>query len=87
MKIILGNKVKDKVSGLEGIAIARHEFLNGCIRYTVQQKVEKDGKLPDEKWFDENQLEVCSVGVTNKIKPRTTGGPTGNKVPSQMRRR
>lgn len=80
MSIVLGSKVKDKVSGYSGIAIARHEFLNGCVRYSVQDKINKDGKLPEEKWFDEGQLEVVGKGVA--IEPKKTGGPVNQNPPN-----
>jgi hypothetical protein len=71
--IELGTEVKDKVSGFTGIATAKHLYLNGCCRMTIQPKITKDGKLPDAETFDEPQLEV----VTKKkiIGDNTTGGP------------
>lgn len=38
----LGDKVRDIVTGIEGIAINRVTFINGCIYYNVQLPVEKD---------------------------------------------
>ena len=34
-KIILGDRVKSKLNGFEGIAVCRTEFINGCIQYEV----------------------------------------------------
>lgn len=82
--IKLGQEVKDIVSGFRGIAVCRSEFLNGCIRYTVQAKVtKKDGSMPDERWFDEKQLEVSGKGVY--VEPKRTGGPTSSVVPKGYR--
>ncbi len=58
--IMLGSKVKDVVSGFEGIAVAEYNFLYGCSRYCVQPSMDKDGKLPDNQTFDEPQLKVVS---------------------------
>ncbi len=69
--ITLGDKVKDKITGLTGIATERREFLNGCIQYAVQGKA-KEEKMPDAWYIDEQQLEV--VGVKIKIKKTPTGG-------------
>lgn len=33
---IMGKLVRDKISGLEGIVVARTEWLYGCIRLNVQ---------------------------------------------------
>lgn len=82
--IKLGNKIRDKVSGVEGIAISRTEFLNGCIRFTMQPKpLKKDGTVPNELWFDEKQLEIIGKGV--EIEQRRTGGPTTSAPPKGLR--
>ena len=71
--IDLGSEVCDSVSGFKGIATAKHQYINGCTRITVQPKVDKDGKLPDAQTFDEPQLVVTSK---KKIKGENdTGGP------------
>jgi hypothetical protein len=70
---MLGLEVKDSVSGFTGIATASHSYLNGCMRITVQPKIDKDGKLPESQTFDAPQLIV--VGK-KKIKGKNdTGGP------------
>ena len=59
--IELGVKVKDRISGLVGVAISRHIFYqNGCNRITVQPPIDKDGKLPDTATFDEPRLDVVN---------------------------
>lgn len=59
----IGDKVKDKVTGLQGIAIARTVWLNGCVRIVVQPQEFKDGKPVDTSAFDEPQLEVVLAGA------------------------
>lgn len=83
MRINLGDKVKDSVTGFEGIAIARTEWLHGCFRILVQpQKLTKDGAPHESLNVDEPQLTV--VGVKRvKNGSRTTGGP----MPSPMRKK
>jgi hypothetical protein len=62
--IMLGDLVKDKVSGFKGIATSRTEFLNGCVRFGVNaSKLDKDGKIFQTEVFDEEQLEVVKVSV------------------------
>lgn len=82
-EIQLGNKVKDKVSGLTGIAVARTEFLNGCIRFTIQPEAKKDGTIPSECWIDDKQLVIVGKGVT--VEMQRTGGPTSMKVPKGLK--
>lgn len=72
--ITLGDMVKDTVSGFYGIAVARHTYLNGCARITVQPCIDKDGKLPDAPTFDEPQLVILpEKGVEQG--DHSTGGP------------
>jgi len=63
--VTLGERVEDSVSGFKGIAVARHSYLQGCDRISVQPVINKDGELPKEVSFDEPQLETVL-----KEKPR-----------------
>jgi len=47
--ITLGQRIRDRLSGLEGVAIARVEYLTGCTQYAV---------LPDRK-ADDNDVPSC----------------------------
>jgi hypothetical protein len=73
--IKLGDKVKDKVTGYEGIATARVEYLNGCTQYGVSGKVGEDGKVPEALFIDHTQLEVVAEGAV-QVESQDTGGPT-----------
>lgn len=64
----LGDKVKDRVSGLEGIAVSEIKYLNGCRQCGVVAKV-KDGKVPGAEYIDVGQLEVVEKGVVICQKP------------------
>ena len=73
----LGVKVKDIVSGFQGIVTSRTEYLNGCIRYGVEaQELKKDGDA-HELWFDEAVLERKSAGITRRMKNRADIEPPG----------
>jgi hypothetical protein len=56
MIIKLGTRVKDSITGYEGVAVAITTWLYGCRRITVQGDLDKDGKVPDTVTFDEEQL-------------------------------
>lgn len=74
MIINLGDKVKDKITGFKGIAIARCDYLNGCQCYEVQPPCGKDRKMPQPIWIDVQQLEL--TGAKPKVySGRRTGGP------------
>ncbi len=57
-KIKLGQHVRDTISGNIGTAVARTEWLHGCVRITVQPEGTKDGNPYDSFTVDEPQLEV-----------------------------
>lgn len=81
----LGDKVRDRVTGLEGIAVARTQWLNGCVRIAIQPaKLDKDGKVQESTYVDEPQIEILKrSAITVEIStPRPvltergrTGGP------------
>ncbi len=75
--IKLGDEVKDMVSGFQGIAVARYQYIQGCNRICVQPPVDEDGKLPVTENFDEPQLEVVQKEkvVMQFIVPDVAGGP------------
>ena len=73
--IKLGEKVKDKVSGIIGVAVSRIEYLNGCIQYGVQPKFKKDEDEIKTWNIDEEQLESVKKKIL-KIKKTPTGGAT-----------
>jgi len=56
VEVKLGDRVRDKITGFEGVAVARTQYLNGCARIAVQSTVLKEGKPLDTEWFDEKQV-------------------------------
>jgi len=75
--IELGDEIRDKISGFQGIAVARHTYFQGCDRISIQQPpIDKDGKLLDAMTFDEPCLEIISKQKVQKRKDSDeTGGP------------
>lgn len=72
--IKLGAKVKDTITGFTGIAVARTEWLNGCIRLGIQGQALKDGLPQDVQTFDAAQVQLVEP-TSVPVQPRTTGGP------------
>jgi hypothetical protein len=74
----LGSRVKDSITGFQGIAIGRTEWLYGCARIGIQpEKMGKDNKPIEASWFDEQQIVVIKemgplVQPTSSAK---VGGP------------
>ena len=55
---ILGKKVRDRVTGMEGIATSVCFDLYGCVQTIINPGTDKDGKVRDQLWFDINRLLV-----------------------------
>jgi hypothetical protein len=68
--IKLGTRVKDAITGFEGIATSRAEYLYGCVRVLVEPQILKDGKPVEALWLDELRF-VDGPGDT-----QAKGGPT-----------
>jgi len=58
MTIELGDEVIDKITGFKGIVVAKTEYINGCIQYEVQPKIDKDGKIPESTNIDKETIEL-----------------------------
>ncbi|MBX9877654.1 MAG: hypothetical protein K2Y22_04280 [Candidatus Obscuribacterales bacterium] len=91
IEVKLGDRVRDKVTGFEGIATGITVWLHGCRRVVIQpEKLGTDGKLIESWTFDEPGLEILEVGArAPEIKPpalpeplTATGGPI-TKAPAR----
>lgn len=86
-RVNVGDKVKDAISGLVGIATGRFEYLYGCVRVAVApQSVDKDGKVVDGTVFDEDQLEVVKAGAVKPPARPAARAVTGGPRPDPARR-
>lgn len=81
--IKLGNKVRDIVTGFQGIATVKAEYLTGCVQFGVTPDVSTDGKIPDTVWFDDKRLEFVAKGIAVEVK--RTGGTQRDVPPSSPR--
>lgn len=61
----LGDKVRDKLNGFEGVIVGRAEYLYDVPRALVDPSCMKDGKPGEGQWIPEARLEV------NDAKPAT----------------
>jgi hypothetical protein len=85
--IELGMPVKDTVSGFEGVATARSEYLWDCVRIQVSAtKLKPDGSRLDAEWFDEAQLRPCRVEVLPQEAGKVAQPPGGPDRPVAPRR-
>ena len=78
----IGDKVRDKVTGFEGIAYGRWECMTGCVSFDVHPPA-KDGKMLASAWVDESRLEVVKArAVSVTIKEREPAGPCSLNPPN-----
>lgn len=70
--LVLGKKYRDAVSGWEGVATAKYEFMNGCTRICLAAS--KDGE-PKEYVFDIEQIQPVEAPPVERSRPSPTGGP------------
>ncbi len=73
MGIKLGDKVKDSITGFEGIVTGIGRYLNGCVLVSVTSTDLKDGKPIESQWFDEQRL--------TEEPAATSGGPRSAPPP------
>lgn len=85
--IQLGSRVRDIITGMHGVAVARTEWLYGCARIGVESTdLKKDGKPSDSAWFDEQRVEQlpepgfpalplqqCDIKLGSRVKDKLTG--------------
>ena len=56
----LGDEVKCRITGFQGIVIAHATFVAGCERMIVQCQELKDGEIVEPQYFDKPNLEVVT---------------------------
>jgi hypothetical protein len=90
LTIQIGDRVTNTINGFGGIAYGIAEYLTGCQKVCVMpEALDKDGKVPDSKWFDIDMLRVVAtraeIAATAGARPEPTapGGPDDYGAPSQ----
>lgn len=79
--IRLGMKVRDRLSGFTGVAVARVEFLYGCTRIGIEPEELFEGKPLENPWyFDEQRVEVLDNGNFLEVAP-AVADPGGYMTP------
>ena len=62
-EIELGDKVRDVITGYEGIVVAKTEFINGCVQFGVAHRLKKNEK-PDQ--VGEPSIDAKSLEIVKK---------------------
>lgn len=64
---LLGWRVRDCVTGIEGVVTSIGFDLYGCVQAIVNRGVDKDGKVLDSLWFDIARL--SQMGEARVMEP------------------
>ena len=80
-KFEFGDKVRDEITGYEGLTTGFTDYISGCAQYLVQPPVkEEDGTWRDSKWFDEDRLTlVTSKAHLHTVKKAGADKPAPTK--------
>lgn len=81
-KIALGDIVRDRITGFEGVAVCLTFWLYNCVRVGVQPTKLHEGKTIAIETFDEDSLKI--VGSIETVSSAPTGGPR-NDAAAQRR--
>ena len=66
--IVLGDQVRDGMTGLVGAVIAKSQHLYGPEQVCIQPHLGKDGTWQDAQWVDENRVTI--IDSMKKKRPR-----------------
>lgn len=84
MAVKLGSKVRDTITGFEGIAMGRTQYIYGCNQIMVTpDRLGEGGKRLEPEWFDEQRIETLEEReiLISSESEATAGGP--QPVPSR----
>jgi hypothetical protein len=78
MRINLGDKVRDTLTGIEGIVFGRTSYLTGCDHLGLKRPcIGPDGKAFELHWVDEPLLELLETQSYSPADPERALEPTG----------
>ena len=58
MKIELGKKCEDSITGFVGIATGYCQYLSGCNQVLLTPRVDSNGSKVESHWIDEQRLVI-----------------------------
>lgn len=71
-----GDRVKDRLTGFEGIVVATAQYMTGCDQALVKPEgLKEDKSMIDACWLDTQRLEVIQASAFTIDNGNTPGGP------------
>lgn len=80
MEINLGDRVRDKITGFQGVVVVISSYLHGCRRLGIQPEELRDGKPGEAQFFDEPQLELVQEKIVIPTADKKGPGGTSHYV-------
>lgn len=73
----LGDHLREKVTGLEGIVMVVAKYATGCVHVGIQPHgLDSNGKRREWDWIDQSQMELVEKRkVVFDVDENTPGGP------------
>lgn len=72
----LGKVGRDKITGFEGTITACCSYITGCDQFGLTPKVNAEGKIEPNQWFDTGRVDIIGDGLTAKsVQSEKNGGP------------
>jgi len=75
--VTLGDRVRDAISGYEGIATGHAAYLYGCSQILIcPEHPTKEGGVRESLWFDEQRVALVKRSQAPQLAPHVeAGGP------------
>jgi hypothetical protein len=77
--IELGDEVRCKITGFQGVVTSLAKCLTGCDRLVIQPAMGKDKKHPDSLWFDVAACEIVKKQKVKAVSVQEPESPTAKK--------
>lgn len=78
----LGDKVKDTITGFEGVVTGTAEYITGCRQVCIVPPA-KDGDYKPGQWFDDDRVAVLQASAVTLPKRQRDGGPQSHPAPTR----
>ena len=77
--INLGDRVQDVISGINGIVVAKTQWLYGCERVTIEPEGNDKGKMFDRITVDMPQVKLLKSKILVAKKEQFISQPAGDR--------
>lgn len=63
MAVAIGDKVRDRITGFEGVITGYVHYISGCDQVLVAPRVKEDGSAISSQWFDDDRVDIVEAQV------------------------